>query len=50
VLEKLRQRMSAYPFNDLPVDLPEAAVLMPFVDQPDPELILTVRAQGISGR
>ncbi|HBL87919.1 MAG TPA: CoA pyrophosphatase, partial [Alcanivorax sp.] len=39
--------MSAYPFNDLPVDLPEAAVLMPFVDQPDPELILTVRAQGM---
>lgn len=47
MLEKLRQRMSAYPFNDLPVDLPEAAVLMPFVDQPDPELILTVRAQGM---
>ena len=47
MLEKLRQRMSAYPFNDLPVELPEAAVLMPFVDQPDPELILTVRAQGM---
>lgn len=25
--------------------LPEAAVLMPFVDQPDPELVLTVRSQ-----
>jgi len=48
VLDQLRQRMAAYPYNDLPVKLPEAAVLMPFVDQPEPELILTVRAQGLS--
>ncbi|MCC4308077.1 MAG: CoA pyrophosphatase [Alcanivorax sp.] len=48
MLDLLRQRMAAYPYNDLPVALPEAAVLMPFVDQPEPELILTVRAQGLS--
>ncbi len=48
MLDQLRQRMAAYPYNDLPVKLPEAAVLMPFVDQPEPELILTVRAQGLS--
>ena len=40
-MDLLRQRMAAYPYNDLPVALPEAAVLMPFVDQPEPELILT---------
>lgn len=48
MLDQLRQRMAAYPYNDLPMKLPEAAVLMPFVDQPEPELILTVRAMGLS--
>ena len=47
-LDRLRQRLPDYPVNDLFLDdLPEAAVLMPFVDGPDPELILTVRSRSM---
>lgn len=45
-LQQLRRRMSQYrPVDVVTGDLPEAAVLMPFVDRPEPELILTVRSQ-----
>lgn len=45
-LQRLRERMIEYrPVDVVTGNLPEAAVLMPFIDQPDPELILTVRSQ-----
>lgn len=48
-LQRLRRRMTEYALVDeVSTDLPEAAVLMPFVDLPDPELILTVRSQALS--
>lgn len=43
-LDRLRERLPDYTVTELPLNLPEAAVLMPFVDGPDPELILTVRS------
>lgn len=45
-LQRLRERMIEYqPVDMVTGNLPEAAVLMPFVDQPEPQLILTVRSQ-----
>ena len=44
VIDTLRERLLAYRQRDFPVALPEAAVLMPFTDARDPELILTVRS------
>lgn len=44
-LDRLRQRLPDYTVTELPLELPEAAVLMPFVDGPSPELILTVRSR-----
>ncbi|WP_416391934.1 CoA pyrophosphatase [Alloalcanivorax xenomutans] len=46
-LERLRRRLPDYRLIELPLDLPEAAVLMPFVDKPEPELILTVRSRSM---
>ncbi|WOA32783.1 CoA pyrophosphatase [Alloalcanivorax xenomutans] len=46
-LERLRRRLPDYRLVELPLDLPEAAVLMPFVDKPEPELILTVRSRSM---
>lgn len=44
MIENLRQRLPTYVRRDLPMKMPEAAVLMPFTDEPDPQLILTVRS------
>ena len=44
MIEILKERLRGYRLRELPVHLPEAAVLMPFTDQPEPELILTVRS------
>lgn len=46
-LNLLRHKLQDYRLRDFPVRLPEAAVLMPFTDRPDPELILTVRSAGM---
>ena len=47
-LQTLRRRMTEYaPVDMVSEPLPEAAVLMPFVDQPEPELILTVRSNSM---
>lgn len=43
MIEDLRRRLPEYCCRDLPLRLPDAAVLMPFTDEPDPQLILTVR-------
>jgi hypothetical protein len=42
VLDQLRQRLPDYKRTELPLALPEAAVLMPLIDDPEPRLILTV--------
>lgn len=44
MIKHLRQRLPDYVRRDLPVDMSEAAVLMPFTNEPDPRLILTVRS------
>src|SRR5690606_37111386 len=44
MIENLRQRLPTYVRRDLPMKMPEAAVLMPFTREPDPQLILTVRS------
>ncbi len=44
MIESLRQRLPEYVRRELPMELPEAAVLMPFTTEPDPQLILTVRS------
>lgn len=44
MIEDLRRRLPEYCCRDLPVRLRDAAVLMPFTDEPDPRLILTVRS------
>lgn len=46
-LDLIRHKLRQYQLRDFPVHLPEAAVLMPFTDRPDPELILTVRSAGM---
>tara|TARA_B100000446_G_scaffold188206_1_gene221112 strand:- start:120 stop:716 length:597 start_codon:yes stop_codon:yes gene_type:complete len=47
VLDLLRQRLPDYQRTELPLALPEAAVLMPLVDAPDPRVILTVRSSSM---
>lgn len=47
MLEQIRQRLPEYRRRELPLALPEAAVLMPFVDAPEPRLILTVRSNSM---
>ena len=44
MIESLRLRLPDYERRDLPLQMPEAAVLMPFTVEPDPQLILTVRS------
>ena len=44
MIKHLRQRLPDYVRRDLPVDMSEAAVLMAFTDEPDSQLILTVRS------
>lgn len=48
LIRTIRERMQDYQARELPLQLPEAAVLMPFVDGPEPELILTVRSADMS--
>ena len=43
MIKTIRESLLDYTRRELPLKLPEAAVLMPFTDQPEPELILTVR-------
>ena len=43
MIRTLRERLLDYPRRELPIQLPEAAVLMPVTDAREPELILTVR-------
>ncbi len=47
MLDLLRQRLPDYQRTELPLALPEAAVLMPLVDAPDPRVILTVRSSSM---
>jgi len=47
VLEQLRQRLPDYRRTELPLALPEAAVLMPLVDVSEPRVILTVRSNSM---
>lgn len=47
VLDLLRQRLPGYQRTELPLALPEAAVLMPLVDTPEPRVILTVRSSSM---
>ena len=46
-LDLIRHKLQDYRLRDFPVQLPEAAVLMPFTNQSAPELILTVRSAGM---
>ena len=47
MLDLLRQRLPGYQRTELPLALPEAAVLMPLVDTPEPRVILTVRSSSM---
>lgn len=47
MIENLRHRLPTYVRRDLPMQMPEAAVLMPFTMEPDPQLILTVRSNNM---
>ena len=47
VIHTLRQRLRQYQPRALPLELPEAAVLMPVTDSSTPELILTVRSAAM---
>ncbi|WP_370519504.1 CoA pyrophosphatase [Alcanivorax sp. DP30] len=47
MLDLLRQRLPDYQRTELPLALPEAAVLMPLVDSPEPRVILTVRSSSM---
>ncbi len=50
LLERARQRLQNYQPRQLPLAcaLPEAAVLLPLTRAANPELLLTLRAQGLS--
>src|SRR5512145_2388832 len=50
MLDELRQRVQAHSPGSLPSDrnFPEAAVLMPITRSEDPQLVLTLRASGLS--
>lgn len=47
--QRLQERLASYRMRELPNGLvmPEAAVLMPFTDQDEPDLILTVRSSSM---
>lgn len=47
MIKTLRECMRDYQARELPLVLPEAAVLMPFTDSDQPELILTVRSHAM---
>ncbi|HYQ39356.1 MAG TPA: CoA pyrophosphatase [Pseudomonas sp.] len=50
MLDELRQRVQAHSPSSLPSDkpFPEAAVLMPITRSAEPQLVLTLRASGLS--
>lgn len=50
MLDELRQRVQAHSPRSLPSDklFPEAAVLMPITRSAEPQLVLTLRASGLS--
>lgn len=48
MLEKLRERLQAHQPRRLRLRLPEAAVLLPIVDRPDPTLLFTRRADHLN--
>lgn len=47
--QRLKERLASYRMRELPsgIVMPEAAVLMPFTDENEPELILTVRSSSM---
>lgn len=47
MLEKLRERLQAHRPRRSPMRLPEAAVLLPIVDRPEPTLLFTRRASHL---
>ncbi len=47
MIHTLRERLRHYQPRELPLDLPEAAVLMPVTNSSTPELILTVRSAAM---
>ncbi|MDX1802779.1 MAG: CoA pyrophosphatase [Alcanivorax sp.] len=47
MLDQLRQRLPDYPLKELPLALPEAAVLIPLLDLPEPEVVLTLRSSSM---
>ncbi|MBA3981786.1 MAG: CoA pyrophosphatase [Alcanivorax sp.] len=47
MIKTIEERLRDYRLRDLPLQLPEAAVLMPVTDEPEPELILTVRSSAM---
>ncbi|WP_275286878.1 CoA pyrophosphatase [Halomonas elongata] len=48
MLEKLRERLQAHAPRRLRLDLPQAAVLIPVVDRPEPTLLFTRRAAHLA--
>ncbi|MFY0989968.1 CoA pyrophosphatase [Halomonas sp. C05BenzN] len=48
MLENLRERLQAHRPRRLKLDLPEAAVLMPIIDRPEPTLLFTRRADHLT--
>lgn len=48
MLEKLRERLQAHRPGRLTLDLPQAAVLLPIVDRPEPTLLFTRRAAHLN--
>ncbi|MCG6657446.1 CoA pyrophosphatase [Halomonas campisalis] len=48
MLEKLRERLQAHAPQRMVIDLPQAAVLMPIVDRPEPTLLFTRRASHLA--
>ncbi|WP_355661471.1 CoA pyrophosphatase [Halomonas salifodinae] len=48
MLEKLRERLQAHRPGRITLQLPEAAVLLPIVDRPEPTLLFTRRADHLN--
>lgn len=47
MIKTIEQRLRDYRLRELPLQLPEAAVLMPVTDEAEPQLILTVRSSAM---
>ena len=48
LLDELREALVAHRSDEIEGDYPDAAVLMAFTDEPEPELVLTVRSSQLS--